>query len=495
MLKLNCQDLLDQIFKANVHKLSQQDKTLLLENREEVIHNLLPLLSKEMTYLLEEDASLDPNTLLYAYRLAAFLKASECFEWLQKLGCVSVDTLDKYFGPEFIMEEWPYLLSQTADHNWEGLKSNIQDKTLEQDLRFAYLKAFTFIGAQEEQKRQTVMSYFKHLFIQILNGHIEDEELLNHLIMCSNQLWPGECLEEIREIYGLCLVDNSWSIFFVLDKNSLGKERCLEKLREEILSFDFFNQHEDHSEIEQANINNFFTKINEVMLKIDQFLTPYQQINRNDLCFCGSGKKYKKCCINSPAQGRIKLEISTISYEPIDSEGMDEVLNADKSTILGLYNLCKDDPEQALKISSNYIKKYPQLPMLYNYLYIAYRMSDKPQQAIKVLKETVRLFPNYLFALVEYILYLLRRGEVDKVSEVLKNANTLSQLYPKRDIFHVSELKSFSYAMASYQICLKDFDQAKVYLEILRQISQDSPEAKKIEKDLRRELFVMYTTK
>ena len=36
-------------------------------------------------------------------------------------------------------------------------------------------------------------------------------------------------------------------------------------------------------------------KIKEVHLNYDQYIKKLD-IGRNDLCLCGSGKKYKKCC-------------------------------------------------------------------------------------------------------------------------------------------------------------------------------------------------------
>ena len=45
------------------------------------------------------------------------------------------------------------------------------------------------------------------------------------------------------------------------------------------------NEDEDISDLEKLQIINY-PKVNEI------------NIGRNDKCFCGSGKKYKKCCLN-----------------------------------------------------------------------------------------------------------------------------------------------------------------------------------------------------
>ena len=45
-------------------------------------------------------------------------------------------------------------------------------------------------------------------------------------------------------------------------------------------------------EVEKPNISDDSSKI------IDSLLSKKINIGRNDPCYCGSGKKYKKCCLN-----------------------------------------------------------------------------------------------------------------------------------------------------------------------------------------------------
>ena len=55
---------------------------------------------------------------------------------------------------------------------------------------------------------------------------------------------------------------------------------------------------EKHSKLTDENINN--------MLKAYyKAHTPWKRVNkqnRNELCTCGSGKKYKNCCVNKSAE-------------------------------------------------------------------------------------------------------------------------------------------------------------------------------------------------
>lgn len=70
------------------------------------------------------------------------------------------------------------------------------------------------------------------------------------------------------------------------------------------------------------------------------------KIGRNDSCPCGSGKKYKKCCLNREKP----LTMSDI-YEDIDN--LDKLSNSINSL------LKKRDFEEALSVCSHLQKEYP----------------------------------------------------------------------------------------------------------------------------------------
>lgn len=60
-------------------------------------------------------------------------------------------------------------------------------------------------------------------------------------------------------------------------------------------------QLEETPQQELKNIieNNQLARLQALMTSKKQKVREYAKISRNDLCFCGSGKKYKNCCLNS----------------------------------------------------------------------------------------------------------------------------------------------------------------------------------------------------
>lgn len=70
-----------------------------------------------------------------------------------------------------------------------------------------------------------------------------------------------------------------------------------------------------------------------------------KKIGRNESCPCGSGKKYKKCCISSK-QTSVKL------FSWMDKKGAHVVAPGEKPT-----------PEQLKKMTENYQKEIRNSPM------------------------------------------------------------------------------------------------------------------------------------
>ena len=492
-------ELLDKLLNGDMELLSEQDKSALIGNRKAIIQHLNTIFSKEIPRLLEGKKCLDPTTLFWGLKLAGFLEASETFQWIKKLCHLSIEDLESSLGDYFATEELSYLLADTMDQ-WSLLKDIIENPDINEFIRSACLDALVFSVVKKRIDRSEITDYFKSLFLRILNGELDDELLCTHLVSSCSDFWPGECLEEIRESFGLNFVDETHlGIDCVLEDLSRGKDTCIEKLQKQIQQHSFWEplpKLPDLSDEERSRrFDRLFQLTDEARANADRTLKEANKgSQRNEICGCGSGRKYKKCCMNKPSQelpSKVIIEESVISYGPLEeSEAMKALPEDVKESILALYPLLEEDPEEVLQKTPEYISKYPDIPMLYNFLYGAYRKTGHPREAMKLMKETVQLFPNYLFGRVEYALYLLRRGEPEKAYAALENAGTLSQLYPERKIFHAAEWKAFSYAMSLYWIQKGDINQAKIYLAIIQKIAPKSYQITDLQQKMKSKLFL-----
>lgn len=79
------------------------------------------------------------------------------------------------------------------------------------------------------------------------------------------------------------------------------------------------------------------------------------KIGRNDPCPCGSGKKYKKCCINKEVKDQArKDEIKLNEYDKLISQGGDYVLKGNSVKACSIWNdvWAKVKNEKPLEIKS-----------------------------------------------------------------------------------------------------------------------------------------------
>jgi hypothetical protein len=491
--------LVVKLLKGDVEWLSEQDKFVLTKNRKEIIQHLDTIFSKEIPLLLKGEACSDPSTLFWGLKLAGFFEASETFEWIEKLCHLSIENLDRSLADDFVTEELSYLLADTMNQ-WSVLKDIIERPDIDEFIRGACLDALIFSVAKNRINRLEITDYFKNLFHRIIIGELDDDLLCTHLVSSCSDFWPGECLEEIREAYGLTLVDESLIDFeSTFEDFLLGKEACIERLQKQIKkhrSWDSLPTPPDQFDEEQSQkFNQLFQWTDQAKAHTDRILNKMNKgSQRNEICGCGSGRKYKKCCMNEPSQElipKVIIKQSAITYKPLEEpEPMKALPKEVKESILALYPLVEENPEKVLQEAPQYISQYPDIHMLYNFLHASYRNTGRPREAMKILHEMLHIFPNYLFGRIEYALYLLRRGEPERAHAALDNAETLFQLYPERKIFHAAEWEAFAYTLGLYWIQKGNINWAKNYLAIIQKISPNSARIKNLEQKMKNKLFL-----
>lgn len=211
---------------------------------------------------------------------------------------------------------------------------------------------------------------------------------------------------------------------------------------------------------------------------------PTLSLNRNDPCLCGSGLKYKKCCLMKakpldPSAVRIEsFEIKTDRLTSEESKNNFPVMSSkDEELMETLYHNLKEHPETIDSENCEYFQKldalrakYPDNPVILNYIANGYDHLDQQDRVEEFIAMTYDKFPNYLFAQTAQANIYLRNGFPEKALEVLKGAYTLRQLYPDRTVFHISEVRAFEYFMVRYFCKIGNVDQAGRHVQIMEEI-------------------------
>ncbi len=113
------------------------------------------------------------------------------------------------------------------------------------------------------------------------------------------------------------------------------------------------------------------------------------------------------------------------------------------------------------------IDRWPGNPIFRNYLYNTYLLLGDTKAADKELLESIQLFPDYLMAKTIYAGWLMKNGRSGEVPSLFNNSSYLSELYRKRQHFHLNEFMNFTSAWLLYYLQIEDFYMADFYGNLL----------------------------
>ena len=187
---------------------------------------------------------------------------------------------------------------------------------------------------------------------------------------------------------------------------------------------------------------------------------------------------------SSPLDNTVNLEYK-ITNEPILDKRYRRLPRQVKEAFQRLHALAQTQPRTAIPELEQWIAKYPDLPMLYNYLGAAYTQAGQYKQAEQTILENYRRHPNYLFARLNYAELCMARGDYRKVAEILDHKFDLKLLYPERSLFHITEFTGFMWVVGEYLIGIGERAAAQQVYETLRQVAPADAATRRLRAALR----------
>jgi tetratricopeptide (TPR) repeat protein len=133
---------------------------------------------------------------------------------------------------------------------------------------------------------------------------------------------------------------------------------------------------------------------------------------------------------------------------------------------------------------NNLIESYPQIPIFKNYLSVVYQLRGDLNKAISINDQIIAVHPDYLFGKLFKANQYLEQGKLEIVPDILGNTLELRDLYPTRDVFHLSELTGYLKAVIRYLAAIEDLEMAESKLEFLKEIAPDHPDTQSAEQFL-----------
>lgn len=293
-----------------------------LANKEKAIPELLEIL--EYTISDVENLSKDNKYLIHfpAIYILAYFREEKAYESMIKIASLPDEQIFDLLG-DSVTEDFKNILASVCDGNIEPIKGIIENSSLDEFVRTEALESLLILLNHGVVSREQLVFYFKQLF----NGKLEVDYsyVWDILPRCCSLIHPLGLTDDIlkavaddkvveiladipfmnkqvnrsmKEVLDELKEDEDYSFISEEDVNSLeewvGKFTDEEDDEEEYLfDKDYNDEQEDemfkrifHDEYEENRI--FSVNV------------PYRRENfvgRNDPCPCGSGKKYKKCCL------------------------------------------------------------------------------------------------------------------------------------------------------------------------------------------------------
>ena len=248
---------------------------------------------------------------LYAMHLLGQFREPAAYPLLVRLFSLERDW-QEHFVDDVISDNLPRLFASLCGDDLAPLQSIVENPALNKFVRIAALEALAIRVLMGLLEREWVVDYFRAL----LNGKLERDALgvRTFLIINALRIHPGGLMPEIRRAYDDHLVEAFFIGLKELEEASTTEPETIQaKFRHQVeeLFDDTVGElgalpyFEDNRPAEKPAPATRAPSISR-----DRYLEPprivrsgpdparAKKVGRNDPCPCGSGKKYKKCCLN-----------------------------------------------------------------------------------------------------------------------------------------------------------------------------------------------------
>jgi len=180
--------------------------------------------------------------------------------------------------------------------------------------------------------------------------------------------------------------------------------------------------------------------------------------------------------IFGPPEKRFELLSYRISLEALGKppEQRDPLLDAAMANIReDIWGRIHDDPQSAIPVLEELLTRFPNAPMLLNWLASAQANAGEMEKAQVTASRNLEANPDYLFAKINGASFRLHEGDIAGAEQILDNKFDLKLHYPDRDVFHASEFLSFSALMINLWIRKGDFERAHKLFDVMDQLAPD----------------------
>lgn len=262
-----------------------------IARREEITPTLLDTLElarQDVDTLYDEP---DYFLHIYALYLLAQFRERKAYPLILSFFALPGDITFDVTG-DVVTEDLGRIVASTFDGNLQLLKEHIENSNVNEYVRSAYLDSLVILWSEGILSRDEVLSYFAHLIDEKTFG--DNAFLWTSLISEMLYLSPQEHTEAIKKLIEEEWIDDAYLTFQYAEKE-------INKSEDEVLA--------------DLRDRRHYSLVNDVISEMQAWMsfepptpvpstisdstrtTSQRKVGRNEPCPCGSGKKYKKCCM------------------------------------------------------------------------------------------------------------------------------------------------------------------------------------------------------
>ena len=289
---MEIQDILDEL-KYNKGSFPHKAITEAIKKKESIIPDLLKIVEYST-----DNIRLLPDRYfahVFAMYLLAQFREKRAFQLLINFFSVPEDTVMNITG-DIVTEDLGRILASVFDGDTDLLKALVENENIDEYIRSAAMSAFVTLVVNGEKSREETLNYFKELLSSEKLSR-KSSHVWSALVDRCTDLYPDEVYEEIKDVFNSDLTDPHYiHLKDVEEVLNRGKEKTVADL----LKNSRYSLIEDTvRELEHWACFNISKKN---QYQNSSYQNPNvrtgKKIGRNNPCPCGSGKKYKKCCLN-----------------------------------------------------------------------------------------------------------------------------------------------------------------------------------------------------
>lgn len=270
----------------DIEEILSLEKESLVDDIKELINRC-----KNNNELLEADASY--NLLLFSlFILKEIDESPQHLKTILDILKLDENLIDVWFGDTFVEYYW-ILVYHFGKHEIQKLVSFLKQEEIYTFCKEQVALALYQIYLKNEEKREDISKYWTEL-LEFFNSLPEEDERVDYTFLSFFTSYisnPSDYQKSlIKDLYDKEYIDLTINGNFEDLFDFIEEERAIYTIydvnNDAILYEDSFN-----SEFSDKFTQSFIDDVKKIV-EDDKI-----KIGRNDLCFCGSGLKYKKCCM------------------------------------------------------------------------------------------------------------------------------------------------------------------------------------------------------